>query len=98
MTHTDKNNVLVLGMDLYIIIIFLIQKYLHSLTFLKKHIKKVREKQMGMAFYSLLHGGTENCSPLGEKLLSRVALCSPSILGCSEGWSITNVMCSTRSF
>lgn len=53
---------------------------------------------MGMAFYSLLHGGTENCSPLGEKLLSRVALCSPSILGCSEGWSITNVMCSTRSF
>lgn len=99
MTHTDKNNVLVLGMDLYIIIIiFNTDVPIQSDIFKETYKKKGREKQMGMAFYSLLHGGTENCSPLGEKLLSRVALCSPSILGCSEGWSITNVMCSTRSF
>lgn len=42
---------------------------------------------MGMTFCSLPYRRRENCTPLGEKLSSGVALCSASVLGYSEGWA-----------
>lgn len=40
-----------------------------------------------MTFCSLLYRRREDCSALGGKLLSRVALCSGSVPSYSEGWA-----------